>query len=150
MIVDTHTHVYSYDDWQYPPIENALRPADGAGAYSVLERQAREHGVSAACLVQPSTCYRWDNRFVCDTARANRQFAVGICTPNPDDADSPRLVEELGRTIEIRGVRSIPAANGHIDDPGVRAVWSAAHRASLILGNHPKPAIHNHLKTGQR
>ncbi len=121
LIVDCHAHVYGSDDVAYPTIANPYRPPVGKGTPSHLRAQLAAAGVSFATAVQVSTFYGWDNRFLADTSRANADMLVGVCTLNPDDPDSPDLLQRLVRGSNIRGLRSIPGASGRYVDDGVGA-----------------------------
>jgi predicted TIM-barrel fold metal-dependent hydrolase len=132
-IIDTHTHVYSDDEVHYPTISDPTRPPAKTGAFPVLERVGRENGVSHFCVVQPSSFYGWDNRFICDLALAEQQFAAGICTLNPDDDATPTLVPILAKQSGIRGIRSIGGSDGRLDHSGVRALWKACDKANLPI-----------------
>jgi L-fuconolactonase len=90
-------------------------------------------GVRFATAVQTSTFYLWDNRFVADASDANRDVLVGICTLNPDDRHSPSILNRDVTQFNIRGLRSIPAKSGRLDDPGVEALWSAAERLGIAI-----------------
>ena len=50
LIIDSHTHAYSPDEWNYPPVQEARRPAAGIGSLqhlretcqAYLDRQAKD------------------------------------------------------------------------------------------------------------
>ena len=83
--------------------------------------------------IQTSTFYRWDNRFTADSARANPDWMVGVCTLDPDDPHSPGLLDEYAREYNVRGMRSIPAADGKLDHPGVFKLWETAERLGIVI-----------------
>lgn len=132
-IIDCHAHIYSEDEQKYPPIEKPYRPPAGTGTVAHLRRVMNAAGVSRATAIQTSTFYRWDNRFTADASREHRDVLVGICTLNPDDSASPRLLEEYVTTFNVAGMRSIPAASGRFDDPGVDALWAAAEKLGVVI-----------------
>ena len=68
-IVDTHAHIYSPDEERYPPIEKPLRPPGGKGSLEDLHAESRANGVNAACIIQTSTFYRFDNRYILTAPR---------------------------------------------------------------------------------
>ena len=111
LIIDTHAHIYSPDEKRYPPIEKPLRPP-GKASVEDLQRESGENGVKAVCAIQTSTFYRFDNRYICDSARAHPDWIAGVCTLDPDDPHSPGLLQQFVRDYRIRGMRSIPAKNG--------------------------------------
>ncbi len=133
LIIDTHAHIYSPDEKRYPPIDEALRPPGGKGSLEDLRQETRERGVSAACIIQTSTFYRFDNRYICDSSQGNPDWVAGVCTLDPDDPHSPGLLAQYAREYGIRGMRSIPARDGRLDHPGVRALWQTALDLGLVI-----------------
>jgi predicted TIM-barrel fold metal-dependent hydrolase len=143
LIIDCHAHVYSEDEKRYPPMPDPYRPPAGTGTVAHLRRELRDNHVSRAVAVHTFTFYRWDNRMVADACRDNRDVLAGVCLLNPDDPGSPELLARHAKEFNIRGLRSIPAASGKLDDPGVRALWSAAERLGItvsVLVNRDKRA----------
>ncbi len=132
-IVDTHAHIYSPDEERYPPIEKPLRPPGGKGSLEDLHAESRENGVNAACIIQTSTFYRFDNRYICDSAKAAPDWTAGVCTLDPDDRHSPGVLKEYAPEYGVRGMRSIPAADGRLDHPGVRALWKTATDQGIVI-----------------
>jgi L-fuconolactonase len=133
LIIDTHAHVYSDDEVKYPTIPKPLRPPAGAGSIDTLRRRAVENGVSGVCLVQTSTFYGFDNRLICDTARQTRAWTAGVCTLDPDDPGSPAMIRQLVRDFDIRALRSRPGADGRMDSPGVRELWTACGGLGITI-----------------
>jgi predicted TIM-barrel fold metal-dependent hydrolase len=133
LIIDTHAHIYSEDEKKYRPIETPYRPPSGSGSVSHLKRLARENGVKGVCIVQTSTFYRWDNRFICDTAVAEPSWTAGVCTLDPDDAHSPGQIQHYAQKYGIRAMRSIPGHDGKMDSSGVAALWKACGEAGLTV-----------------
>ena len=133
MIVDTHAHIYSSDEQKYPPIEKPNRPPGGKATVEDLRQTAKAHGVERACAIQTSSFYRFDNRYLADAAKANRDWVAGVCTLDPDDPHSPGLLAHYGREYGVKGMRSIPARDGRLDHPGVRALWKAALDNGLVI-----------------
>ena len=133
LVIDCHAHLYSEDESKYPPILHPYRPPIGDGTVAHLRREMQAAGVRFATGVHTSTFYRWDNRFTADASRANRDVLVGICTLNPDDPKSPSTLERYVNESNIRGLRSIPAQSGRLDDPAVDALWSAAEQLGIVV-----------------
>jgi predicted TIM-barrel fold metal-dependent hydrolase len=77
LIIDTHAHIYSPDEKRYPPIDKPLRPPGGKGSLEDLQQESRANGVKAVCAIQTSTFYRFDNRYICDSARAHPYLDCG-------------------------------------------------------------------------
>jgi predicted TIM-barrel fold metal-dependent hydrolase len=133
LIIDCHAHIYGTDEKKYPPIDKPYRPPQGKGMLDHLRREMKSAGVRYATAIQTSTFYRWDNRFTADSARANADWLVGVCTLDPDDPHSPGLLGEYVRQYNVRGMRSIPAADGRLDHPGVRALWEMAEKLGIVI-----------------
>jgi L-fuconolactonase len=131
--IDAHTHVYSTDDGRYPTIGLPTRPPGVSGSFATLKKLASENGISRICAIQPSSFYRWDNRFVCDLALAEPDFVATICTLNPEDPLTPVEIARLKREFGIRGIRSLPASDGRFDHSGVRALWKACADHNLTI-----------------
>jgi L-fuconolactonase len=133
LIIDTHAHIYSPDEKRYPPIDKPLRPPGGKGSIEDLRRESQANGVKAVCAIQTSTFYRFDNRYICDSSRAHREWVAGVCTLDPDDAHSPGLLKQFVRDFDIRGMRSIPAKDGQLNHDGVRAVWKMGLEQGIVI-----------------
>jgi predicted TIM-barrel fold metal-dependent hydrolase len=132
-LIDTHAHIYSPDEKKYPPIAKPLRPPGGKGSLEDLRKESQQNGIRAVCAIQTSTFYRFDNRYICDSAIANKDWIAGVCTLNPDDPHSPGLLKHYVDRYNIRGMRSIPAQDGRLDHPGVRALWKAGMEAGIVI-----------------
>jgi predicted TIM-barrel fold metal-dependent hydrolase len=133
LIVDAHAHLYSPDESSYPPREDPKRPPLGTGTVEHLKREMDISGVRWACAIQTSTFYAFDNRFTVEASVVNCGWMTGVCTVDPDDAKSPALLEYLIRQRNIRGMRSLPAADGRLDHPGVRALWRTARDLGIVI-----------------
>lgn len=133
LIIDTHAHIYSADEKRYPPIEKPLRPPKGKGSLGDLRAESAANGVERVCLIQTTTFYRFDNRYILDSAKVSSDWAAGVVTLDPDDPHSPGLLAQHARDNGIRGMRSIPASNGRLDHPGVRALWKTATDNGLVI-----------------
>jgi L-fuconolactonase len=133
LILDTHTHIYSADDASYPPVLKPLRPPEDTGSVTNLRRVTKDNGVDGVCIVQPSSFYGWDNRFICDTAVKTQQWAAGVCTLDPDDSHSPGLIQHYVRKYGIRALRSVPARDGKIDSPAVVALWKSCDELGIVV-----------------
>jgi predicted TIM-barrel fold metal-dependent hydrolase len=83
--------------------------------------------------VQVSGFYGFDNRYICDASKANPGFLAGVITLDPDDRHSPLLLAEHVREFGVRGMRSVPAREGRLDHPGVRALWTAAADNGVVV-----------------
>ena len=111
LIVDTHGHIYHPDESKYPMKENPRRPPPGIGDIEHLKANLRDSGVDRVVLVQTGSAYRWDNRLLADTASANRDEMVGVCTLDAASPDSPGIYRNLA-TRNVRGLRLEPTQHG--------------------------------------
>jgi len=133
LVIDCHAHLYSENESKYPTIADPYRPPTGEGTVAHLRREMAAAGVRFATAVQTSTFYRWDNRFIADSAAANRDAFVGVCTLNPNDHQSPAVLRQYFRQFNVRGLRSIPAKSGRLDDPGVDGLWATAEELGIVV-----------------
>lgn len=131
LIIDTHAHVFSADEQAYPPRENPSRPPQGTGTLDRLTETVERHEVRAVTAVQVSGFYGFDNRYIRAVALQNPHWAAGIFTLDPLDERAPGKVKAFARDGSMRGLRSVPAAGGQLDHPGVRALWRAASEEGL-------------------
>jgi len=144
LVIDCHAHIYGEDEKKYPTIEKPYRPPKGKGTISHLKREMKAAGVAKVTAIQTSSFYRWDNRFTSDSARANKEFMVGVVTLDPDDPESPEMLEKYVHEYNVRGMRSIPAKSGKLDDPGVAKLWATAERLGIVIN-----ALVNRDKRGE-
>jgi predicted TIM-barrel fold metal-dependent hydrolase len=137
MIVDAHAHIYSQDETAYPPIERPYRPPAGTGTPEGLRRAMRDAGVDKAMLVQTTTFYGWDNSFLRDTAAGAGDWAVGVCTLDPDDPGSPEVLAALVERANVRALRTYVSGTGsfrgRFDHPGNRRLWGAARDLGIVV-----------------
>ncbi|MCC6585786.1 MAG: amidohydrolase [Bryobacterales bacterium] len=134
LIIDTHAHIYSPDEKKYPPLPKPYRPPGGKGSTEDLAKEIKAAGVRAVCAIQTQTFYGFDNRYVCDSARANPSWMIGVCNLNPDDPKSPDVLRALARDCAIRGYRSIPSPRSkQLDDASVRRMWRAAAELGIVV-----------------
>ncbi|MBI3208341.1 MAG: amidohydrolase family protein [Candidatus Solibacter usitatus] len=133
LVIDTHAHIYSPDEKRYPVIEKPLRPPAGSGSLEQLREVTKANAVQGACLIQVSTFYRFDNRYICDSAIAAKQWTAGVCTLDPEDTHSPGMLKHFAEKYSLRGMRSIPARGGKLDHPGVRALWKSALESGIVI-----------------
>jgi predicted TIM-barrel fold metal-dependent hydrolase len=133
LIIDCHAHIYGTDEKNYPTISKPYRPPAGKGTVAHLQQEMTASGVKHVTAVQTSTYYRFDNRFTVDSSRANNKFMVGICTLDPDDSNSPALLEQYANDYNVSGMRSIPAKSGRLDDAGVYKLWAKAEELGIVI-----------------
>ncbi|MDA0835567.1 MAG: amidohydrolase family protein [Planctomycetota bacterium] len=133
LIIDCHAHIYGEDETKYPTIDKPYRPPAGKGTLAHLKREMQANGVRYVTAIQTSTFYRFDNRYTADTSRDNREFMAGVVTLDPDNEQSPELLKIYVRDFNVRGMRSIPAKSGKLDDPGVERLWSVAEELGIVI-----------------
>ncbi|MDA0346852.1 MAG: amidohydrolase family protein [Verrucomicrobia bacterium] len=146
LIIDCHAHLYSGDDNKYPTRENPNRPPAGTGFLEHLKQEMKAAGVRHVTAVQPSSYYLWDNRFTADSSRANSDFMVGVVTLDPDNPYSPEMMEYYVSEFNVRGMRSVPAKSGNLDDPGVEKLWTTAERLGIVINVLSKYDKHEEIK----
>jgi len=133
LIIDCHAHIYGEDEIRYPTREDPYRPPAGKGTVANLKQEMAANGVSYVTAIQTSSYYQWDNRFTTDSARANSEFMAGVITLDPDNQYSPEMMEYYVSKYNVRGMRSVPAKSGLLDDPGVAKLWATAERLGIVI-----------------
>lgn len=143
-IVDTHTHALSPDTERYPlaPVGghqsdwSAKRPVDYAGLLAQMDKA----GIARAMVVQASTVYGNDNRYVVEAVRAHPDRFRGVFSI---DVLAPDAVSQLQRWLDagLDGLRlfttgsTMPGQAGWLDDDRSFPVWDYAqqHGVSICL-----------------
>jgi predicted TIM-barrel fold metal-dependent hydrolase len=134
LIIDCHAHLYADDPSRYPVRPNPLLPPPGTGTVEHLRQESRAAGVTAVRAIQTRTYYDFDNRYLCDSAKANPDWICGVATLDPDDPASPSLLRRSIREFGVKSLRSIPSeAHGTFDDAGVRALWRVAAEEGITI-----------------
>lgn len=136
-IVDTHAHIYSEDTAAYPMIPEPYLPPPGKGTLEHLRAEMRANGVERVVMVHTFTAYRWDNRLVADVVGACREFATGVCALNPNDAESPAVLERYFREQGIRGLRVFPVegedGERSFELPGHLRLWEKCAELGMVV-----------------
>lgn len=132
-VIDMHSHVIASDPLSYPlsPMGGKQsdwsreRPTDA----DAMRRAMAEAGVMQSVLVQASTCYGHDNRYVQDCVAAHSDAFIGVFSV---DMLGPGAVGDIQKWMRagLSGARVFIA--GHtaadkslrLDDPGADAAWS--------------------------
>ena len=137
-IVDTHAHMYHPDETTYPMREDPLRPPEGTGDVGHLQREMQAAGVQRAVLVQTGSAYWWDNQLLGETAAAGSDWAVGVCTLNPEVQESVTELERLVTGFNVRGLRMEPTRSRYpmFYHPGASRMWEAARRLGVVICAH--------------
>lgn len=131
LVIDTHAHLFSEDEQEFPPKSNPSRPPKGTGTLARLTEHVERHEVRAATIVQVSGFYGFDNRYIRTVALQNPHWTAGICTLNPVDDQAPGMLRRFAREGSMRGLRSVPVPGSGLDHPGVRALWRTASEEGL-------------------
>lgn len=106
--VDSHCHIIAEDETRYPRAPLGGKQSSWASLRPVtaedLLRRMDDCGIAQAVLIQATTAYGYDNRYVLDSAKRwpDRFVAVGTFDPLADDAPG-RL--EQGLAAGLVGVR---------------------------------------------
>ena len=126
LIIDCHAHITSPDEQRYPLKENPLLIADGRGSIDDLREVSLANGVTAVRAIHTVSSYDYDNRYLCDAARANPDWVSGVCTLDPDDPRSPDLLTLFVKQYGVKTLRSTPGnQRTTFDHDGVRKLWKA-------------------------
>jgi L-fuconolactonase len=134
-IIDSHPHVIGADRATYPfaPLGGKLAPwADpGLPAEQLLD-EMDDAGVARAVLVQASTVYGYDNRYVADSVQAHPERFAGVCCI---DVRAPDAAARLRHWIDDRrlaGMRIFTSGSAGADDsdwisdPATFPAWETA------------------------
>jgi predicted TIM-barrel fold metal-dependent hydrolase len=96
-IVDTHTHVISPDTARYPVDPIGGRQSEWSQAHPVdidgLVRALDGAGIGKAVVVQASTVYGHDNRYVVEAVKAHPDRFVGVYSIDAMAADAVARIE---------------------------------------------------------
>lgn len=134
LTIDCHAHLYAADTDRYPVRPDPLRPPPGEGSAEHLRAVSLVAGVAAVRAIQTLTYYGFDNRYLCDTARANPDWVCGVATLDPDNPESPALLRRYVRESGVKSLRSIPSgAHRTFDNDGVRALWATAAEEGITI-----------------
>ncbi|MBL8211964.1 MAG: amidohydrolase [Bryobacterales bacterium] len=127
LVIDCHAHITSFDEKRYPPKADPFRPPQWVGSLEHLHHVSQAAGVSAVRAIQTVSFYGYDNRYLCDATRVNRDWVCGVCTLDPDDPRSPGLLKSFVRRDGVKSLRSIPSPKAKsFDAASVRALWKVA------------------------
>jgi predicted TIM-barrel fold metal-dependent hydrolase len=134
-VIDLHTHIISPDALRYPvsPLGgtrsswSSERPVDLDGLLGQLDQA----GVDQAAVVQASTVYGFDNRYVADSIEGHSGRLMGVCSVDFRASDAVEQIRHWVIERNFAGVR-IRAADGttpvpsqtRLDDPAIDPVWA--------------------------
>lgn len=147
--IDIHPHIISNDDNRYPrsPLFGVQsdwsreRPVTLEGLIAAMD----EAGVAKAAIVQSSTCYGYDNRYLVDSvARFPERFtAVGSVDVLRPDAPQ-RICEWMDKGVTglrlFTGGSTAAFDSSSLDDPRSFAVWELCAEAGLSMSLQTDPS----------
>jgi L-fuconolactonase len=144
MYIDTHTHVITPDVANFPTAPlgghqsswSQERPVDAAGLLRAMDKS----GVDKAVVVQASTVYGHDNRYVVETVAAHKDRLAGVFSADVLASDA---VDQISRWLDagLSGLRlfttgsTMPGQAGWLDDPRSFPSWAfcEAHDIPVCL-----------------
>lgn len=135
-IVDTHVHLYAEDEARYPMKESPLRPPPRTGTLAHLRQVTSRAGVTKVVAVQAGTAYLYDNRFLAETVKANRDWMTGICLLDPGNAGSSLELTRLVKNYGLRGIRVGFPNTRQLE--GLLGIWETARRLGVVVCAHFK------------
>jgi predicted TIM-barrel fold metal-dependent hydrolase len=124
MIVDTHTHVVAPDTDRYPFHEREAEGAwyrDAVVSVDDLVERMDEARVDRAVLVQGVGAYRFDNRYVLDSAARFRDRCSSVVCLDPQAPGAAAELRRLACDREARGLRWWALSAEPLAEP--RAMW---------------------------
>jgi L-fuconolactonase len=141
-ITDIHPHVISDDPARHP-----LSPLTGEQSgwsrerpvtYTQLLRAMDEAGIARAVLVQASTCYGHDNRYVAEAVAAHPERFAGVFSVDMLAPDAP---QSIARWVDagLEGLRVFIAGHttshdgARLDDPRAIPAWEYAVSRGLSV-----------------
>jgi L-fuconolactonase len=140
--IDTHLHAIAPDTLSYPraPIGghqsdwSQKRPVDVAGVVRGMDAA----GIAKAVVVQASTVYGHDNRYVVDVVRAHPERFVGVYSI---DALAPDVVAQIDRwqAAGLSGFRlfttgsTMPGQSESLGHPDSYPAWAHAEKRGIPI-----------------
>lgn len=139
-VIDIHPHIISTDLERYPraPLggHQSSWSRDRPVGLEQLIAEQDHAGIGKAALVQASTCYGHDNRYVADAVRQYPRRFAGVFSCDILAADAVAVMERwMGEGLS--GLRlfttgsTMPGQAGWLDDPRSFPAWAKAEEAGL-------------------
>lgn len=135
-LVDTHTHGISDDFQRYPVAPLGGEQSAWSKEHPVTTEQLIDHmdaaGVRQAVLVQGSTVYGYDNRYVIDSVAAHPDRFVGVCCIDAAAPDAPETLRDMVEKHGMSGVRLFTMNDASwIDQAAAQPFWLEAARLDV-------------------
>lgn len=140
---DTHVHVISEDEQQYPPNPlggnrsewSLTRPVDIDQLVQHLDRA----GIDKAVVVQASTVYGFDNRYAARALRERPDRMVGVCSVDFAGAAAVQELEHwvdgcgfAGARLRIAdGLTKVKAPTVELSDARMKPAWDFVEARGL-------------------
>ncbi len=141
-VIDIHTHVIADDQTRYP-----LAPLSGTQSawsrerpvsYGQMLADMKQAGVDQAVLVQASTCYGNDNRYVVEAVKAHPEQFAGVFSVAQSEPDSvAQIANWMGQGLD--GMRVFIAGHttadqgASLDDPRAYTAWEYAQELRIPI-----------------
>jgi len=137
--VDVHPHVISRDVARYPRAPLGGKQSDWSQERPVsaeeMLRAMDEAGIERSVLVQASSCYGHDNRYLADSVAAHPSRFAGVFSVDVFSEDAPERIQHW-KGKGLAGLRVFVA--GHttkqdvtLDDPRSFPAWDCAQQYGL-------------------
>jgi len=143
-MIDSHAHLISDDQEQYPQLASDARIAraatDGTMTAEQLLDDMDRNGVTHAAIVQRGSIYGFDNSYVCDSACRYPDRLAAVCsidTSLKGSGDSVFYwVQERG-AVGIRLMELVPGAGTiWLDGSAALDAWAAAAELGIPVCVH--------------
>ena len=147
-VIDVHPHVISRDEARYPRAPLGGKQSDWSQERPVSAEEMigamGEAGIERSVLVQASTCYGHDNRYLADSVAAHPQRFSGVFSVDVLAADAPERIR-YWKGKGLVGLRVFVA--GHttkqdvrLDDPRSFPAWECAISEGLTIAVQARAA----------
>lgn len=147
-VIDIHPHIISDDDTAYPRAPIGGEQSEWAKHRPVtLERflaAMDESGVQKAAIVQASTCYGYDNRYLIDSIKKAPDRITGVATVDVVTEGAPERIAALA-ALGISGLRLYTGGSklkfdtSWLDDPQTYRAWERAGELGLPICVQTRP-----------
>lgn len=129
MLIDTHCHIISEDQRNYPR-DTGPNPANWIRDLSADDFLSlmNDAGVERAVLVQAFGAYRYENRYVADSAARYPERFVSVCILNPLEPSAPEKLDYCVKVQRMRGLRVVTWTEPPtlLDDARIIPLWQRA------------------------